>query len=220
MEKYYHFTSFRNLYNNIITSGLIPQHGLRSYTIGDNRSGVFLSKGMDGAIVMMALIYGLYNKYNGYEGAKVIRDCEKGIIKDPVIYERACLARRIKTFDEYLGLPGCYLSINNVKRIDGDRIEDCVYKTKIYPQNISVVNLVNETTEEYINDVYSVLSYFMSKYSIDYILSLVPEENKKNIYDLYNYIRFLNIPDYSSYKLEEVPLYPYNNQIKTLSRKY
>ena len=78
MDKYYHFTSCNNFYS-IVRLGLLPQTGFRCYSIRDNSHGVFLSKGIDKSIQMLALMLSYYEKLAGFEGNKMIFECMSDI---------------------------------------------------------------------------------------------------------------------------------------------
>ena len=235
MDKYYHFTSY-NCFNSIMKNGLIPQTGFRCKSIGDDSYGVFLSKGIDRSILMYSLILSFYEKYTGYEGDRLITDNLmkiKRLIKyknnKQIEEEIECYNSEIQkvnqirscgSFINYLGGLGCFLSTSGLKNVDESVLENCCYNGIIPPSNINVVNIRNKYTNEYINSLNAVLSYFMYLFPIEDILKITQDNNKNGIYKLYKYRNESDTICYNpnNYDLVEIPISYYDNQkIKTLS---
>ena len=78
MDKFYHFTSFNN-FNSIMNYGLIPASGARSFSIGDDKNAVFLSKSIGYSIKMYAFMKGLFDKNFGENGLRDIDSLNKEI---------------------------------------------------------------------------------------------------------------------------------------------
>ena len=237
MDKYYHFTSYDNL-ESISETGLIPQTGFRTKTIGDEKCAVFLSKGMDNVIRMYSAILWHYSQVGGDNGKKIIKEYKNKIkrYQEEIsnysffadIYTKEIDSindyirtikplTKIKSFYDYLG-DGCYLSVSDIKGVvpKYDDYDDCYYESIISPQKINVVTIKDKKTKEIIDEREKVLTYFMSYYELDDLLK--DERNVltiKNICDIYNE-RLAAIDgfyNYHNYELEEVPIKEY---IKTL----
>lgn len=71
MTTYYHITNYKNL-ESICTHGLIPQCGIRTKSILDNRCAIFLSKGIINSILMYGNLLFHFNSYVGEKGLGAI----------------------------------------------------------------------------------------------------------------------------------------------------
>ena len=241
MDKYYHFTSYNNFYK-VINEGLVPQTGIRCQSIGDNRCGVFLSKGIDQSIVMFVYMYNFYKKYCGAEGDKILNeypieiqqlDKSANSISERLYnkmkieqlsreIDRVKLIRSYQDFKQYIGGDGCFLAIDGIKCVDESNPSDCLFEGIIPPSNISLVNIKNKYNNSLVSSTDFVLSYFMSLYPLETINNSVVDEVKNSLYELY---RMRNTPYLSSfnsynYELTEIPISYYNQEIpkvKTLS---
>ena len=239
MDKYYHFTNEKNFYS-IMENGLIPQMGIRCQSIGDDRSGVFLSKGIIGTITMFASMLSFYEKYKGLAGDMLIEENSFEINKklqqnfygndqmfdDKIIalndeIQRVNLIRSYNTFHDYLGGAGCFLSINSLI-VDESYPENCCYKDAISTSEINVINIKKKNTEEYIYLREPVLAYFMYQYPFEMIINYVPTDYINSVRNLYMKRDIYAPLNYNpeEYELVEVPMDTYkksNNEIKTLT---
>ncbi len=235
MQKYYHFTSYDNV-ENISENGLIPQIGLRSKTIGDEKCAVFLSKGMDNAIHMYSSISWEFSQSCGDNAKSIIKDCRKTIeyyldkINNGSLfsdeYQEIVDANRkyielikplvkIKTFEEYIG-DGCYLSVSGIKGIvaRNQNYADCYYEKVVPPKNIKVVTIKDKKTKEIIDEREKILTYFMSNYEPSDLFLSKDERNAiaiRNILDMYDERTgaIYGFYNYHNYELEEVPIKEY-----------
>ena len=239
MDKYYHFTNYKSL-ERIKIEGLKPQNGNRCKSIGDDRTGIFLSNGIDNVIAMYALILGYYNKYAGMEGyiemqnkllliEQLRHKFERSIAMkklEPEL-ERFNMIRESRDFNDYLGGDGCILSINGLNDSNlCQGAEDWWSINEISPNNISVLGLRHLYTNQYTDSREAVLSYFMSMYRFEDILNLVPDDRKNNIYQLcdyiYRYLGYIYCNPYWCY-LVETPINCYNEdyiKVKALNNNH
>ena len=143
MKKFYHITKYKNL-ESISENGLVPKQGSRTRLIGDKRTGIFLSYGIDNSILMYVSLLYYYNSYAGKKGLdaikfykdklKMYRKEEKRIPLDEedkkeieAIIERIEHINQIikyKSFSEYIG-DGVYLSVSNIDKINKNDLKDC-----------------------------------------------------------------------------------------------
>lgn len=238
MKKYYHFTSYENL-EKINEYGMIPQSGGRTRSIGDNRCVIFLSQGIQNAILMYASILYHYNRHSGDLGLKSIEYKKEKIdqynksaqlipLDEEDIAEIEATKKAIewvkqimsyKDFFEYMG-DGVYLSISNVGDISSIDPRDC-YTTKNIPvEKIKVVLLKSKKTGEVIDSRESVLAYFMS---ITPIRNIIDNTNNvvtmKIIKDLYeNKLDDIKYYNKNNFELEEVPIGLYLENKKNIDQ--
>ena len=233
MDKFYHFTNY-GCVDSINRNGLVPSTGDRCQSIGDPRHGIFLAKGIDRTIIMYAFMLEYYQRYNGDEGLKKRKECLDYIKEfeqenSPFSkYKIDCELEIIKRIDKmrshgnfinYLGGYGCFLSINELDDFEYNHPEDCFYEGTIPSDKINVVNIVNRFTGQCIYDREAVLSYFMSLYSPDQLINLVPDDNKKDIINLYNCITGYLYYNPNYYYLWDIPINYYYEEpkVKTLT---
>lgn len=237
MDKYYHFTSYENL-ESINEYGLIPKSGGRTRSIGDNRCAIFLSQGIQNAILMYCSILYHYNCHSGDLGPKAIEFYKDEIkyynelakripLDDEDIAEVKAIKKAIewinqimeyKDFFEYMG-DGVYLSVSNIGDISSSDASDCYTTKSIAAEKVKVVLLKNKETGETIDSRESVLAFFMSVTPIKNIIDSTPNVvTKKIIRDLYE-DKLADIEYYNAnnFELEEIPigLYLSNNKKHT-----
>jgi len=225
MDKYYHFTSINNL-GNIQKYGLVPKKGFRAYTINDDQCGVFLSKGIDKSIQMLAFMYNYYNKMFGYEGNIEIQKCLNDIqrlqmsqnfsYKEEIdeyysIIKKINMIKSCRDFNVYLGGYCCFLSITGIETVFERSSNDCLYNDIISPSQINLVNIKPKDINSYIYGLYEVLSYFMSIYS----MTKVSKDINGNYNDIMNFYKYIYESGYAHYNqknsdLVEIPLTNYN----------
>lgn len=231
MDKYYHFTSY-NCLNSISYNGLVPQTGFRCKSVNDGRFGIFLAKGMDQVINMYSLLLSLYLEQSGENGLRLIQEYDNSInrIEKAINYggsseqminslnelkEKKEIINQVyncKSFIEYLGGEGCFLSIYGVDNIVIDNPQECFCDRIVPPSNISVVFLQNKITNEMTDSREAVLSYFMSYLSLnDFAKNPLNEDSIQSISYLYklreecNYLFF----NKENFDLCEVPIGSY-----------
>lgn len=231
MDKYYHFTSYKNL-GDINDKGLVPNLGSRCQSIDDNRKAVFLSKGDNYAIISYALTLAYYNKIISGEGLEIISDIQEDIDRRiasgrrmdmfsiPILQERINRINKVihcGNFFDYLDGEGCFLSVNELNGVNSNNPADCFYNDIIPSNKINVLNLKYKPTGEITSYREAILSYFMSIHSLDDICSLVSD--KSVIDDITNlYLNTSIYYDTNYYELYEIPLNEYCEEpkIKTL----
>lgn len=234
MEKYYHITDYENL-ESISKNGLVPNRGGRTRSIGDKRNAIFLSLGIQNAILMYSSLLYYYNSYAGDRGLKAIEfyknktesyhELAKRIPLDdediaeleaiPGVIERIHQIMEYKDFFEYIG-DGVYLTISGVTDITTTDPKDCYTDQIISPEKIKVVLLKNKETGEIIDHREQILSYFMSTTSIKSILdnvhNVVTIKIVKDLYDnKLNDIRYYNS---DNFEIEEMPIDLYIQKYK------
>lgn len=184
MEKYYHFTKYENL-ESILNSGLIPQVGPISKSIGEQRVAVFLSEGIISAVFMQLSLQKYYNKYKDkqivqainelYESADKKRNANGGrfeVEKDEQEYNllkkqknRCELFAEYQTFKDYIG-EGVFLCLENIDNVKGRMpngdSSDCWVNETIPPEKIKVVLLKNKTTGELKDSIDDIRYYFFA----------------------------------------------------------
>ena len=220
MDKFYHFTNY-GWVDSINRNGLVPSTGDRCKSIKDDRNGVFLTKGIDNTIVNYSFILGYYLIYNSDIGLQMIQEIEDHIKPirgsdrqfDKFLVgeyqkdiDRITQMRSYGNFINYLGGLGCFLSISELDGIDLSQPTDCFYNKTIPSSKISVVYIIDKFTNEYFYDREKVLSYFMNLYSPDYLFSLVPDNNKKDIISLYNYLPGYLYYNQNRFDVDETPI--------------
>ena len=241
MDKYYHITNY-NCFNKIMMYGLIPQNGFRCQSVGDDKCGVFLSKGIYNSIIMFSSMLSYYNKYKSSEGIKEINELKKEIeglkhakkhcweepIYNKIIDDKNKAINRIiqirncNSFNDYLGGYGCLLSVSGIS-LDNSHPEDCCYKESISPENISLVYIKNMYTNQCIFMIEPILYYLINSIPFEEITKNATSEYKNFVHQLYSYLNnpyFFQIdPNY--YSLEEIPIsyynYSYPNEYKDVS---
>jgi len=226
MEKYYHITSYENL-ESISKNGLVPNRGGRTRSIGDKRNAIFLSLGVQNAILMYSSLLYHYNAYSGERGLKAIEFYkakiesyheqakripldEEDIAELEAIYEAVNWIQQImkcKDFLEYID-DGVYLTISGIANVTATNPTDCYTDQIIPPEKIKVVVLKNKETGEIVDYREQVLAYFMSVIPIKDVLD--KEHNVitiKIIKDLYNHkfddIRYYN---HDNFEIQEIPI--------------
>ena len=230
-NKYFHFTCYNNM-NNISQLGLIPQNGFRCNAINDDRVGVFLSKGIDRALVMYAAMYYQYKmicEYNVSEQINIIQkeinrwENRKNYVKDiEFINERIAKLQldiekiksimQCKQFSDYLGGEGCLLSINKLNNYNSVNLEDCCYNNIIPSNNINMVFLYDKYINKYISSRELIMTYLMNYFSTSDLLRKLSNDYKDCIDILYkDKFEYLNI---DNYVLQDIPIksYDYINQ--------
>lgn len=242
MNKYYHFTSYNNL-DSISMYGLVPQNGDRCKSIDDERCAVFLSKGIDRAIIMYSSLYYYYIHNSGVNGLNIIEEFNKSnirwkrTIESGINYDLACKMINInnmaleklkyfiscKSFSDYLGGDGCFLSVHDINNVVSKYPEDSICNEIIPPSNINVVVIRNKKTDDIIDSRDIVISYFMSNYNPDDLSKIVSDEAMiPHIYYLYQNNNNYMIYNNNNFYLQEIPInfYDYRNQkIKALINK-
>jgi len=226
MGKYYHITSFENL-ESISKNGLVPNRGGRTSSIGDKRKAIFLSLGIQNAILMYISLLYHYNSYAGDRGLKAIEFYKDKIesynklakripLDDKDIAELEEISRVIewihqimgyKDFFEYIG-DGVFLTISGITDITKTCPKDCYTDKIISPEKIKVVLLKNKKTGEIVVHREQILAYFMSLIPIESILDSIHNVvTIKIIKDLYdnrlNDIRYYNS---DNFEIEEIPI--------------
>ena len=242
MDKYYHFTSYDNL-GSINEFGLVPKSGGRTRSIGDNRCAVFLSQGVENAILMYGSMLYYYNRHSGDLGIKSIRYYKDRINQYNKIAQRIPLdeediaeveamkkaiecVKDIMEYDDffqYIG-DGVYLSISDIDNVNLINPKDCYTTESIPAEEIKVVLLRNKETGEIIDSRDSVLAYFMSLTPKESIINnTLNVVTKKIVEDLYESkaddIRYYNIDNFD---LEEISIRKYfstNKSVEDSNRK-
>lgn len=239
MQKYYHFTSYENL-EDINKYGLVSKNGERTRTIGDNRCAIFLSQGIQNAILMYSNILHHYNCHSGDLGLKALEyyknkiehynksaqlipldeedHAELEAIKQAIDWITEIMS--YKDFSEYMG-DGVYLSISNVEDVVNTDPNDCYTTKNISAGKISVVVLRNKETGAIIDSRESVLTYFMSTTPIE---NIIDNTNNvivmKNIKDLYqNRLKDINYYNKNNFEIEEIPIKQYIEKSEKVKSK-
>lgn len=226
MEKYYHITSYENL-ESISKNGLVPNRGGRTRSIGDKRNAVFLSLGIQNAILMYSSLLYHYNSYTGDRGLNAIEfykdkvksyhELAKRIpLDDEDIAELEAISKAIewihqimeyKDFFEYIG-DGVYLTISGITDITKINPQDCYTDQIISPEKIKVVLLKNKETGEIVDHREQILAYFMSLIPIESILdnihNVVTIKIVKDLYD--NKLNDIIYYNSDNFEIEEVPI--------------
>lgn len=226
MQKHYHFTSYENL-ESINEYGLVPKSGGRTMSVGDNRCGVFLSQGMQNAILMYSSILWHYNCHCGDLGTKSIKHYKDNIkyynklleqfpgdeeymkeleaTKKAIAWVKQIMS--YKNFFEYIG-DGVYLSVSELGNVTSYDASDCCITKNIPTEKIKVVILKNKETGEIIDSRESVLAYFMSIIPKENIIYSTPNViTRKIIEDLYkNKLEEIKYYNMMNFELEEIPI--------------
>lgn len=242
VEKYYHITSYENL-ESISKNGLVPNRGERTRSIGDKRNSIFLSLGIQNAILMYSSLLYHYNSYAGDRGLKTIKfykdkieSYHKLAKKKPLDEEDIAELEAIpgviewiyqimeyKDFFEYIG-DGVYLTISGITDITTTDPQDCYTDQIISPEKIKVVLLKNKETGEIIDYREQILAYFMSVIPIESILDNVHNVlTIKSVKDLYdNKLNDISYYNSDNFEIKEIPIDLYvakNIKLEKASKK-
>lgn len=226
MDNYYHFTSYKNL-ESICRLGLIPKKGGRTRSIGDNRCGVFLSKGIQNAILMYSSILYHYNSHTGERGEKAIeyytdrinqynQNAKEIPLDEEDIAEMKAMNEAIewikqimkyKDFFEYID-DGCYLTISRIDGITEIEPKDCYTNETISPEKIKVVTIKNKKTGKVIDSREKILAYFLSITPMESLIKSTPNVvTKKLITDLYdNKVKDISYYNSNNFEMEEISI--------------
>lgn len=198
---YLHFTSYDNL-PGILEKGLVPRIGERSKSVCDDRRAIFFSYGFSGAIRMYSSMKWKFSNHFGQEGLDEIEFHKKRIEEDQKYLDTGYLWDReetiqdiegrkklidaikytmtFKSFNDYLK-DGCYLSVDNFKKINDDKTKDCYVKGRVDSDRLFVVGIYSGKTGTFYADRDIVLAHFMSIVPLTDIT-----ENSRNVIEIYN----------------------------------
>jgi len=231
MSNFYHFTSNNNIFD-IAHFGLMPKNGERSYSIQDNTSAVFLSKGDANIVLMVAQMHSYYSRVKGKEGeghlnaAKAeyeiysklnswLANKKTEIASNDI--KRISQIRNIPTFRDYLG-GNCVLLCSENVTVDCDvPPENCRRDTKIDPNDIEVVYLRDIYNNVYY-DLEAIISYFSVKESFNDLSS----EERERIGGLQEYLgsKGLYCLHPEMLRLEKMPIKDYAFQCSYWNSQY
>ena len=151
---YYHMTSLNNL-RSISKQGLIPQSGVNSKLIGDEKIKVFFSEGFEGAIALFVDFQIVYDNVRAGQMTTTDEDTMKKIMDS-------------KSLSEYLG-EGVYL------RFDGTEIENqrnfengCTDMT-IPPEKLMVCILRRNDDHSVVYSRFEIMKYMMTQIQPEHI---------------------------------------------------
>lgn len=192
----YHITENKYI-ESILNDGLTPQKGIRSKLIGESNTAVFYSKGFHGVIAMFFMMIERYIEYRGSEGdihinsyntiKKMIDDrkangkdvgdyLNEKFTKELEIIESVNFVRNCQSYKEFLG-DGICLKLNNVTEGSTESHVSTFYNSWttsiVSPQDISIVILKNQETEETLDSKYDIINYFISKVSLDEMKKII-----------------------------------------------
>jgi len=219
-----------NLYS-ILNEGLKPIYGFRSYSIQDDETGVYLSKGINNSIQMFSHMVNYFYKVIGYEGDIELINCQMelqninhyGFGSNEIIKECKSTIDRIRkikecnNFYQYLGGVPYLLSVNGIQVIDESQPDNCCYKDVIPPQNINIVYLRNKYTNMIFFNLEAIYYYYrITNPNIRFSNDSIDDVNKF-FNNIYNYYRYMNPNDF---ELIEEPILDYFKRInneKTLT---
>lgn len=144
---YYHMTSLDNL-RSISKSGLIPQSGINSHLIGDEKIKVFFSEGFEGAIALFVDFQIVYDKVR--EGQMTITDefTMKKVVDS-------------KNLPDYLG-EGVYLRFDGTNITNERNFENGCTDMIILPNDLSVCVLRKKNDRSIVFSRFEIIKYMMA----------------------------------------------------------
>ncbi len=151
---YYHMTSLDNL-RSISKTGLIPQSGVNSKLIGDEKIKVFFSEGFEGAIALFVDFQFVYDKVKA--GQMVITDdsAMKKIMAS-------------KSLSDYLG-EGVYLRFDGTSIKNERNFENGCTDMNISPKDLTVCVLRKKNDSSVIFSRFEIIKYMMATVQPDQI---------------------------------------------------
>ena len=144
---YYHMTSLDNL-RSISKQGLIPQSGVNSKLIGDEKIKVFFSEGFEGAIALFVDFQIVYDKVQ--EGQMTITD--ESVIKKIM---------DSKSLSDYLG-EGVYLRFDGTNIKNERNFENGCTDMIIPPKDLMVCVLKKKNDRSIVFSRFEIIKYMMA----------------------------------------------------------
>lgn len=144
---YYHMTSLDNL-RSISKMGLIPQSGVNSKLIGDEKIKVFFSEGFEGAIALFVDFQLVYDKIKAGQMA----------ITDDSIMKKIMDS---KSLSDYLG-EGVYLRFNGASIKNERNFENGCTDTIVSPKDLTVCVLRKKNDRSVVFSRFEIIKYMMA----------------------------------------------------------
>jgi len=144
---YYHMTSLNNLHS-ISKKGLIPQSGVNSKLIGDEKIKTFFSEGFEGAIALYVDFQIVYEKVR----AGQVKLTDKSITQK--IMES-------KSLSDYLG-EGVYLRFNGTNIKNERNFENGCTDMTIPPKDLTVCVLQSKRDHSIVFSRFEIIKYMMA----------------------------------------------------------
>ncbi len=144
---YYHMTSLNNL-DSIRKKGLIPQSGVNSKLIGDDKIKTFFSEGFEGAIALYVDFQIVYDKI------------KTGQVKltDEVMAQKIM---KSKSLSDYLG-EGVYLRFDGTNIPNERNFENGCTDMTILPENLTVCALQRKSDHSIVFSRFEIIKYMMA----------------------------------------------------------
>lgn len=144
---YYHMTSLNNLHS-ISKKGLIPQSGVNSRLIGDEKIKTFFSEGFEGAIALYVDFQIVYDKVR----AGQVKPTDEGITQK--IMES-------KSLSDYLG-EGVYLRFDGTNIKNERNFENGCTDMTIPPKDLTVCVLRRKNDDSIVFSRFEIIKYMMA----------------------------------------------------------
>lgn len=144
---YYHMTSLDNL-RSISKTGLIPQSGVNSKLIGDEKIKVFFSEGFEGAIALFVDFQLVYDKVKAGQMA----------ITDDSIMKKIMAS---KSLSDYLG-EGIYLRFDGTNIKNERNFENGCTDMNISPKDLTVCVLRKKNDSSIVFSRFEIIKYMMA----------------------------------------------------------
>lgn len=144
---YYHMSSLNKLHS-ICDKGLLPQNGVNSKLIGDEKIKVFFSEGFEGAIALYVDFQLVYDKVRS--GQMTITDES---IKNRIMAS--------KSLSEYLG-EGVYLRFDGTNITNERNFENGCTDMIIPPKDLKVCVLRKNNDRSIIFSRFEIIKYMMA----------------------------------------------------------
>ena len=144
---YYHMTSLNNL-RSICDKGLMPQSGVNSKLIGDEKIKVFFSEGFEGAIALFVDFQLVYDKVRAGQMAITDESTMKKIMAS-------------KSLSEYLG-EGVYLRFDGTNIKNERNFENGCTDMTIPPKDLTVCVLRKKGDRSIVFSRFEIIKYMMA----------------------------------------------------------
>ena len=144
---YYHMTSLSNL-RSICDNGLIPQSGVNSKLIGDEKVKVFFSEGFEGAIALFVDFQLVYDKVKTGQMAITDESTMKKIMDS-------------KSLSDYLG-EGVYLRFDGTNIKNERNFENGCTDMVIPPKDLTVCVLRKKNDCSIVFSRFEIIKYMMA----------------------------------------------------------